>query len=229
MLFTEREVLPDEGNVNAITCTESLPYLKIKVTKKAATEISHGLHLENEVAASPNTGEAVDMLKLKNEFIETVYRDHERAIFRFLLALLKNRQDAEEVKQEVFLKLLQGSTAENIRNPRAFVYRTAKNLALNRIRYRNVRSVEDKGAADDDPASTRAIQDKVLESRQELAQLVAIVEQMPPKCRKVFILYKFHEMNYAEISQKLNISKSMVKKHLRRAVSRCVEGLESRA
>lgn len=166
------------------------------------------------------------MLQLNNDFVESVFRDHEGALFGYLFALLKNRQDAEEVKQEVFLHLLQRPSSESIRNPKAFTYRIARNLALNRIRYRNVRRIEDNGPTDDEPISPTVLPERAIESRQELGRLIAVVEGLAPRCREVFILHKFHEMSYAEISKKLGISKSMVKKHLRRALSQCLTKLD---
>ena len=166
------------------------------------------------------------MLKVKSEFAETIFREHEKPLLRFLMTILRNRQDAEEISQEVFLKVLEGPEPEEIRNPKAFIYRTANNLALNKIRYRKVRQIESEGSPDNDPVSRRLGQDRVLESRQELSKLLRIVTGLPPRCREVFILHRFYDLTYRQVARRMGISKSMVKKHMSRAVSHCVRAME---
>ena len=185
-----------------------------------------GVHhtIYREGVASWQAAQSV-MLNVKNSFVERVYREHEQALVHFLVSILKDREEAKEVSQEVFLRILQGPDPEDIRNPKAFIYRTASNLALNRIRYKKIRRVEQGEPQQSEPVSRTLDQERKVAVRQEMEQLLAVMETMPPRCREVFVLCRFYELDYRQAAKRLGISKSMVKKHMKRAVLHCVSNL----
>ncbi len=66
----------------------------------------------------------------------------------------------------------------------------------------------------------------VLQAAQDLDLLYRTIEQLPPKCRRVFLLSRFHDMSYPEIARHCGISVKMVEKHIGNALAVCAERLE---
>jgi RNA polymerase sigma factor (sigma-70 family) len=56
--------------------------------------------------------------------------------------------------------------------------------------------------------------------------LYAAIEALPPKCRQVFIMRRFHDLSQDEIARRLGVSRNMVEKHLRLALERCRAALD---
>ena len=65
------------------------------------------------------------------------------------------------------------------------------------------------------------------ESQQLLDKMTASIKSLPLKCRQAFILYKFKGMAYADIANSLDVSESMVRKYVLRAVRHCFEEVKS--
>jgi RNA polymerase sigma-70 factor (ECF subfamily) len=60
-----------------------------------------------------------------------------------------------------------------------------------------------------------------LQAEQQLKRLMGIIERLPPKCQQVFVLSRFHDMNYPEIAARCGISVKMVEKHVAHALAIC--------
>ena len=64
------------------------------------------------------------------------------------------------------------------------------------------------------------------ELKQQVARLTRAIEELPPKCRQVFLLIKFHHLTHAEVATKLGIAQSTVVKHMIKAVDYCRSRLD---
>jgi RNA polymerase sigma-70 factor (ECF subfamily) len=160
------------------------------------------------------------------KLIDRIYRDHNEALVRFLYAKLRSEQDAREVAQEAYVRMLKLDEPDTVKHLQAYLFRTAANLAVDRLRQSRrqpaLRVLED-GAAE--ASSPQPGQDAVLEWRQKLALLDCAISELPPKCRKAFLLYKFEGQSYSEIANKMELSESMVRKYVIRAIVYCRERL----
>ena len=67
--------------------------------------------------------------------------------------------------------------------------------------------------------------ERQLAAEQELDRVHAIIEQLPPKCRRVFLLSRMHEMTYPQIAEHCGISVKMVEKHISHALAICTAKL----
>ena len=65
-----------------------------------------------------------------------------------------------------------------------------------------------------------------IDARERLAILAGAVEELPPRCREVFMLRKVEGLDQAEIARRLGISRNMVEKHLRKALLVCAARLK---
>jgi RNA polymerase sigma-70 factor (ECF subfamily) len=71
-----------------------------------------------------------------------------------------------------------------------------------------------------------ADQERTIAARQQVRMLYRAILELPPKCRQVFLLHKFKERSHAQIAAHLGISKSMVEKHIIKAMTHCRQRLE---
>ena len=143
-----------------------------------------------------------------------------------LLAYVRHKvgcaMTAADIVQETYLRLRSGSLPQAIENPRAFIYRVATNLAINHVQQQRLRGRHVvAGALPDEVASEEQSVEARLIDQQLLARMLAVVEELPPRCREVFILRRFHHMKMEQIAAHLRISLSMTEKHLRKAVIHC--------
>jgi RNA polymerase sigma-70 factor (ECF subfamily) len=128
---------------------------------------------------------------------------------------------AEDLSQEAFARVYVVQDG-SLRSPRSFLYRTAHNLAMDHMRHRRVAAAE---PLDDVTADTlgdgRPTPDACVAAREELRLIEAAIEELPPKCRKVFIMLRFEERSYKEIALAMALSETMVRKYAMRALEHC--------
>ncbi|CCQ90678.1 ECF-type RNA polymerase sigma factor, sigma-70 family [Nitrospina gracilis 3/211] len=132
------------------------------------------------------------------------------------------RSLAEEVVQETWLRVRQLSQPIVVDHPRAYLFKMAANLAIDHLRSEKVRKryISEDSQADEFPKDT-PLPDRVLDYKQRLAVLRQAVDELPPRCREVFLLHKFEEYSHAEIAERLDISRNMVEKHIIRGLAHC--------
>jgi RNA polymerase sigma factor (sigma-70 family) len=145
-------------------------------------------------------------------------------LFRYLLARLPKREDAEDLAQEAFLRLLRVPRTDLIAHPDAYLFRIAANLLLEfRLRAKRSRVTFDSERADrlsqvlgaeDEPSAK-------VELLADAASLQQAIETLPLKCRTALVLHRRDGLTYSQIGAKLGVSPDMVKKYLAQAVARC--------
>jgi RNA polymerase sigma factor (sigma-70 family) len=162
----------------------------------------------------------------RNAWLTTEILVHERALRGYLSRFFKNVADIEDVVQETYARLLSlsDSASAAVRNWHAFLFTSARNVALDRIRRSRIVSLDvlaEMGSAavlDRTPPA-----DEDLNSRQELTLLMGAIASLPERCRKVFTLRKLYGMSQRDIAQRLGIAESTVEKHVAYGVRLCAE------
>jgi RNA polymerase sigma factor (sigma-70 family) len=141
---------------------------------------------------------------------------------KFLSGFLRVQQDIEDVAQEAYLRAYIAEQRESIEQPRSFLFRVAKNLALTRLakKSRQITDyIEDAGATV--VVETAAGIDEELEAQDCLGLYCEAIASLPEKCRQVFLLRKVHGLTHQEISQRMNLSISSAEKYLRQGILAC--------
>lgn len=130
--------------------------------------------------------------------------------------------DIEDIVQETFVRSYEAELLQKITHPRAFLLKTAWNLALNhadRADQRFVNSLEDLPGAE--WLSNGETVESVLESQERLLLFCRAVRELPLQCRRAFVLKKVYGMSQRDIAQYLGISESTVEKHVAKGILRC--------
>lgn len=155
----------------------------------------------------------------RDAVLSQLYRDHFDELRLYLVRKLDCPEAGRDAAQDIFLRLLAKPPQEPILNPRNFLLRTARNLAIDLLRAAGTRPVlvpiEDHQDVLPDAVSDPA---RIAEARQRLRALASGIEALPPKCRRVFFLHRFEGLTQDEIASRLGISAKMVEKHLARAM-----------
>ena len=157
------------------------------------------------------------------EAFEELVQRHEKRVFRLLLRMLGNREEAEDVAQETFLSLHRhGHRFRGEARFSTFVYRVAANAALNRRRTlgrnrnRTHKLAERQAAGDDLPTSPRDPEDAT--SGAELSRHVrSALETLSPPLRMPLVLYDIEGLAYGEIARVMGVAEGTVKSRIHRA------------
>jgi RNA polymerase sigma factor (sigma-70 family) len=132
--------------------------------------------------------------------IVELFEAEENALLRFAVGLVRRRPVAEELVQETFLRLHQ--VWSQVENPRAWLYRSLRNLALNHLRDQRPETdlVEDTEAAPENPP------DAALDRMEAIGLVRMLLAEMPEDDRRLVQL-KYHDgLKYQQIAKRTGIS-----------------------
>jgi RNA polymerase sigma factor (sigma-70 family) len=150
--------------------------------------------------------------------LSSLFREHNRTLVRFINARLRNEQEANEIAQEAYVKMLQldrcPGTASFMRH---YLFRVAENLAVDRIRQRYARSRLDQLTSIDD-LFQEALAERTVLAGQELALLKEAVSELPEKYREAFRLIKLEDNSFPQVASLMRLSERMVRKYITRAL-----------
>lgn len=139
-------------------------------------------------------------------------------LLRYVRRRGASREDAEDVIQEAYLRLLRYSAQHEVESEERLLATAAKNLALDSIRRRRAR---DKTAIEYAVIAATAqnwpTPDEEIYSQQRLDSLEDALAMLPERCREIFLLHRIDNLTYGEIALRFGISASAVEKHIARA------------
>lgn len=165
--------------------------------------------------------------------VHEIIRQHHDALIRFLRQRLRVKDDAADVAQEAYIRMMQYEGSKHIASPSSMLFRIAINVANDLGRAEQTHRVSDQLPLDSvELASEQPAVEREIAAEQDLQVLYAAIEQLPPKCRNVFLLSRVRRMTYPEIARHCGISVKMVEKHISHALAICMQkvgGCDSRA
>jgi RNA polymerase sigma-70 factor (ECF subfamily) len=160
------------------------------------------------------------------------YLSRRVALKRFLIARLGSEDDAEEVVQELFIRLKRAVVTEEIQTPASYLYRMALNLARDYRRTRQRAQIRDgqwiegsRVMMGSEPVANLPSAESAYAAKQLLAAVREALGDLSQQCRRVFVLHKFEELSHAEIANRLGISRSTVEKHMNTALKHLLRRL----
>ncbi|HEX7884989.1 MAG TPA: RNA polymerase sigma factor [Phenylobacterium sp.] len=154
-----------------------------------------------------------------------IYLERRANLVRFFSARMRSRAAAEDLAQELYVKLATRDPTMTAENPVALIYRVATNVMLDRARsearagareaaWRRVAhaSVGGEDVVEEVPA------DEAVASRERLRQLVDAVAGLPPQMQRAFRLHKLEGRSHAETASVMGLSIKSVEKHISAAL-----------
>lgn len=144
---------------------------------------------------------------------ERYYKVHYKSFFLMACKYLKDSTQAEEIVNDVFLKIWEdGSTIKIETSLKSYIYKAVINRCIN-VLHKNKREsahhVDDLATIPDQGYEMRQIEENEL-----AVKLYAAIDQLPDQCRKVFEMSRFEELKQQDIADKLGISIKTVKNHI---------------
>lgn len=156
------------------------------------------------------------------------YTRYYRELLGFLTARLRCPHEAADVAQDTFARVLAQEDPAAVRQPRAFLYRIARNLVVDSARKQFIRARHLVDLTEVEEAPSAAPRpDRLVEEDQLRKALDHTILDMPPRRQEVFLLYRFAGLTQVDIAKRLDISTSMVERHLMKAMAQCRERLQS--
>ena len=163
------------------------------------------------------------MAETKKTLVERLFAEHGGALQAFLFRRVHKHPDAAELAQEVYVRMLRVPDMESVRNPEAYLYTVASNLAKEHARQER----RDGDVVDvDDPLVQEQLAELPsyagqLDAQERIKRLREVLHQLSPKCQAAVVLQYWHGLSYDEIGQRLGVSTNMVKKYLSQALVHC--------
>lgn len=153
----------------------------------------------------------------RSQELADICRDHHAALVRFLSVRTGSAEDAKEILQEAYAKVLALDRPGTISLLAGYLWRTAVNLAMDR---RRKRALQARAFRSTLPlAETRELSaEAAVESRERLAIVEWAIGQLPPRCLKAFVLHVLNGLTFDEVGREMAISARMAQKHVARAL-----------
>lgn len=153
-------------------------------------------------------------------------------LMAFFLRRLSDRAEAEDLVQEVFVRMVARGASDDIRSADAFVFAIAGNLLRDRARLRTTRSASAHEPLDpaadsgDDNLVEHSTPDRVLLGRERLSLVQRALTELPERTRNIFVLYRMENMRRRDIAMLYGITVSAVEKHIAKALDHLMARLE---
>ena len=154
------------------------------------------------------------------QVVERLFREHNEALIRFLRGRVGSQNEAREVAQEAYVRLLSLDQPGAVSYLRAFLFKTAANIAIDRRR-RHQHYDKVAGRQLFAELTENRTPERQLSGEQTLRHLGILIEAMPAKCRESFVMNQIQGLDAATIAARLGITDSMVRKYVVRALLHC--------
>jgi len=170
-------------------------------------------------------GETLDLVDDGRSSLIGLYMERRADLVRFFTVRLRSPAAAEDLVQDIYVRLSGLGQPADIQNPMAYLYRLGSNLMLDRLR--GERRMAHRDGAWLESQTTRVGDHEVapepsaeaaVAARQRLALLTEALKELSPQTQRVFRMHKFEGLSHPEVAAALGISRSAVEKHMMAAL-----------
>lgn len=154
-----------------------------------------------------------------------VYLERRADLVRFFTVRLRSPSAAEDLVQEIYVRLAGAKAPVDLQNPAAYLYRLGSNLMLDRLRGQRRTALRDAAWLDSQTTrmggqevSSEPSAEAALAARQRLARIAEAMEELSPQTQRVFRMHKFDGLSHSEVGAAIGISRSAVEKHMMAAL-----------
>ena len=175
---------------------------------------------------------SVDEVLIRRAFIvspeqgcELLFRRYHRALCSHALRYVYSREVAEDLVSDVFCKFWKNGSFESVSTSyRLYLFRSVRNAAYTYLQS-EFRHGNHQGLLPTTEADSCLRPDHITQYEETFHRVKQLVEQLPPQCRKVFLLNRFEGKRYKEIAEEMGISIKTVETHLGKALKLVRNGL----
>ncbi|SRR5579871_453283 len=144
---------------------------------------------------------------------------HEDALVRYLSRIWPHREDVHDLRQEAYIRVYEAATKSRPLAPKSFLFTTARNLIVDRVRRGRVVSIEARADLD----ALNVLVDEVspeqqASAHQQLRHLAEAFDLLPPRCREVVWMRRVDGLSQKEVASRLGINEGTVEKHVAKGV-----------
>lgn len=167
-----------------------------------------------------NTSPYILHLKADEPEFDRVYLEHYAALHHYAYTLLEDSAHADEMVQDVFLKILERNEPVSIHTSlKAYLYRSVHNECMNYFKHQKVKQkYRQRNMHETDNHTDHAL--NKLQYREFEQRLLKAINELPEQCRIIFQMSRFDELKYAEIATQLGISIKTVDNQMVKALKR---------
>jgi RNA polymerase sigma-70 factor (ECF subfamily) len=148
-------------------------------------------------------------------------------LIRFVFSITKNKELAEEIVSDVFINVWRRrSNLEEINNLKLYLYVSAKNITFNYLKKLHREKIEDLDAIEIEPEAPFADPGQAMITREMNLRLKSAINELPPRCKLIFILVKEDGLSYKDAAKLLNLSVSTIDNQLSIALKKIAEAIQ---
>ena len=156
---------------------------------------------------------------------ESFLRD-ESALKRYLRRFVYRPEDIDDMAQETFLRAYRATGSRDVEHPKAYLFRVAKSVAIRELnrKYNQITDFIEESEAEE-PLAEGSVEEGI-EAEQKIAFYCNAIAELPPQCRRIFLMRKYQAMSHKAIAAELNISVGAVEKQVTLGIKRCLAYVE---
>jgi len=144
---------------------------------------------------------------------------HEAAITRYLRRVWRNPAEIADLRQEVYIRVYESAVKTLPSLPRSFLFTTARNLIVDRLRHERIVSIDYTQDLDSlNVLADELAPERCLSARQELTRLSAAFDELSDACRRVIWLRRIEGLSQKEAAERLGMPEGTVESHLCRGM-----------
>lgn len=167
----------------------------------------------------------VDSDRARAETVERLFREHNRALVQYLALRLHSVQEAKEIAQEAYVRLLQLDREGAEGFLKNYLYRVATNLAIDRIRRRGYQARHEQAALSESDSYLNT-PERAMVAGEQFEKLFAALDELPAKYRDALLLYRFDGLDQQTIAARLNVNARTVRDYISYALKYCQERID---
>ena len=173
--------------------------------------------MKNRRDSSPEESEALDT---RNSALSRLFVAHNKELLSFLMTRL-GEAEAREVAQEAYARLLRLDQPETLGFLRAYLFKTAANLSIDRLRHRQTLRVTQAQIGLLHELQTTPDPEELIAREQEARLAAQYLLELPAACRQAFLLYRVYEYSLAEVAAEMGVSERMIRYYIVQAMDHC--------
>jgi RNA polymerase sigma factor (sigma-70 family) len=177
--------------------------------------------IEGDNRAEPEMASPTE--ESRHLWVERLFSEHNASLVKFLRTRLRSNEEAREVAQEAYVRLLQLDKPQAVSYFRAFLFKTAGNIAIDRLR----KDARDRNRSVFPFFEVEAPSTEQTESQRETIRRVSeCLDDLPPKCAKAFLLSRIYGMTTREVASQMHMTPRMIRNYLVQAtlhIEGCLE------